>query len=144
MKTSYISQNFKDWFGEIPKPSKKFKYELKTLERSMNDEEILNELKPKPITLEEFAYALTVLDKLEWYIFYIKDNTLVLRAVFVYWFVDGWRVDAREVGFPDAWRGVSQVFSRNFDSQILRPSDTSLESAIEICKKEGYTVIKIM
>jgi len=46
-------------------------------------------------------------------IFYIKDGAVVLRAVYVDWDGDGWRVDAFSVENPFRWGGGSQVFSRN-------------------------------
>jgi hypothetical protein len=46
-------------------------------------------------------------------IFYIRDTSGVLRAVFVLWRVAGWCVGARSVENPDDWCAGNRVFSRN-------------------------------
>lgn len=46
-------------------------------------------------------------------IFYIRDVNNELRAVYVYWYGDGWRVDVYPVGHQYPWTRGSRVFSRN-------------------------------
>lgn len=46
-------------------------------------------------------------------IFYIRNTSGVLRAVYVYWGGDGWGVCALSVEFPGAWSAGRRVFSRN-------------------------------
>ena len=101
----------------------------KKLERSMNDKEILSELRPTEISLGEIFHLLTTnANKKEWMIFYCKDISGVLRAVHVFWDDDGWFVYAFSVEYPYDWYGGHRVFSRNsFDSynpdtQNLSPS----------------------
>jgi hypothetical protein len=56
-------------------------------------------------------------------IFYVKDESGVLRAVNVRWNDYGWSVDASSVEDPGRWRDGVQVFSRNF---VLVPSATAV------------------
>jgi len=46
-------------------------------------------------------------------IFYVKDTSGVLRAVYVYWYGGCWDVRARSVEDPHGWLVGSRVFSRN-------------------------------
>ena len=47
-----------------------------------------------------------------WFLCYIRDNTVVLRAVYIDWYDDGWSADA--VALDDGrWSGDGQVLSRN-------------------------------
>ena len=46
-------------------------------------------------------------------IFYIKDTSGVLRAVYVDWRDDGWNVNAYSVERPNDWNAGYRVFSRN-------------------------------
>jgi hypothetical protein len=46
-------------------------------------------------------------------IFYVRDVSLVLRAVHVCWFGHGWYVYAYSIDHPSAWYGNHQVFSRD-------------------------------
>lgn len=55
-------------------------------------------------------------------IFYIRDQTGVLRVVLVRWFVGGWLVFALSVGSPRRWYGGDRVFSRN---SVLGSSEPS-------------------
>ena len=150
-KITYIGDNFKEWFGDMPvKVSKKFKYEMRKLEKPMKDEEILKILKPQEISLGDLAYILKDFDKSEWCLFYIKDKAGTLRAVSAYWVADGgfWGVDANPVVGPGVWIAGVRVFSRKFlsnsDNQTLSPSDTlSLEKAIKVCKENGLVVYKL-
>ena len=150
---SYVGPPFKEWFGDMefneivqmePLISEK-------LPRSMNDSEILAELKPQEVTLSEAYYTVQAMDKDVWALFYIKDKDNVLRVVRVYWGGGGWGWGAGSVLDPREWFVGSRVFSRNFsdtmtsDIQTLNSSDSlTLKSAIELVKKKGYKVIKEM
>jgi hypothetical protein len=46
-------------------------------------------------------------------IFYIKDTSGVLRAVYVFWDVDGWLVNVNSVVPSREWLAGGRVFSRN-------------------------------
>ena len=46
-------------------------------------------------------------------IFYINNDSGVLRAVFVDWSSDGWYVFANSIKRQGGWRAGSRVFSRN-------------------------------
>ena len=114
----------------------------KKLLRGMNDEEILRELKPTEVSLGEvFNYLKNENDHSTWRLFYVKDDAGVLRAVNVYWHVDGWDVFADSVGFPDGWFDGFQVFSRNFETETLEPSEPL--TLCPHCNKEiGVKIIK--
>lgn len=148
---SYTGNNFDKWFGDIdfPEIDSMIPLESKKLPRSMNDQEILAELKPEPVLLSEVYKTLDAMDKSTLALFYVKDVSGVLRAVDVGWDVDGWLVDADGVARPDAWSDGNQVFSRNWNldtlkSVTLSSSDTlSLESAIKTCKENGLIVTKV-
>lgn len=141
MKISYLSGNFREWFGtEFPEP-KEIKLEFRILEKSMNDQKILDELKPEAITLNELAYVLEneLLDKDDVYICYIKDKNNNLRAVSVYWDGDGWLVDAFSVGYPFRWSAGCRVFSSNF--LTLKTLDT-LENKPELGLLERVRILE--
>jgi hypothetical protein len=152
LNASYLSSNFKECFGDMTFTSQETKPEFITLPKYMNDDEILKEYSPNHATLGELSYLLknNVLDKDGWYIFYVEDQTAVLRAVCVRWFGDGWSVGAGSVECPFGWGDGGQVFSRNSlkssdssASMTLSPSDSlTLEKAIEMVKKEGYKIYK--
>ncbi len=55
------------------------------------------------------------------YLFEVKGQWCVLRAVHVYWHDDGWGVGARSVGVSSGWFDGRQVFSRN--SSVLKSSE---------------------
>lgn len=116
---SYIGDNFKKWFGEPKiKPNTKELFSIK-LPHEMLDAEILTELKPTEITLNELVGQFEMMDKYEWYLAYIRNADGVLWAVPVHWYGDGWVVFAFRVGGGCRWFGVggSRVFSRkSFDT----------------------------
>lgn len=153
---SWVGSNFQEWFGETSFiPTKKAILKHHVLTRKMIDQEILSELKPEEVTLAHVVYAIEHSKKMlkNGYanIFYIKDQNGLLRTVDVRWRDDGWDVYADVVSYPGAWRDGDRVFSRNFgtldlnpsEPQSLSPSDTlTLESAIERVKAEGYVIYK--
>jgi hypothetical protein len=123
-KIVYIGDNFKEWFGEMKAEPKKCKLVYYQLEKDMNDQEILDQRKPEPVTLDEVAWMMGNSDKLltdgHASIFYLKDVCGVLRAVCVDWGGGGWGVGAGPVGGPDRWRAGRRVFSPSLvDSKTL-------------------------
>src|SRR3990167_3965796 len=105
----YIGSNFQEHFGYEEVKPKKCKLEFRVLEKSMNDKEILAELKPQEVTLNEFVYILEhdkdLLKNGYTNIFYIRDKNGTLWAVSACWGgVDrGWDVDAYSVASPFEW-----------------------------------------
>lgn len=143
--TSYQGQNFQNWFGSMEFVEKKSKLLSKKLSKLMTDEEIQKQFNPTELTLGEvFNYLKTEADKNDWMIFYCRDKDGVLRAVFVSWYDDGWDVLAYALD-DYGWGDGRQVFSRNsFDTLTPELLEPSLEQAIEICKKAGYQVSKLL
>lgn len=129
---SYVSDNFKEWFGDMVfiEHEKSTPLLAKTLERYMTDSEILRELKPEKVSLADMYETLKNMSHDTWAIFYIEDTSNVLRSVLVRWFGGGWGVDAYSVLGPDEWNAGGQVFSRNFFDTVSSdplspiPSDT--------------------
>ncbi|MGV8131601.1 MAG: hypothetical protein ACP5N7_05885 [Candidatus Pacearchaeota archaeon] len=150
----YIWDSFKEWFG-TPNVSPK-KSELKSfiLPKPMSYKEIFEEYSPNEISLDELAYLLKNDEELlkNGYpnIFYIKDNSDVLRAVHVRWSDGGWLVDALSVGDSLRWYDGNQMFSRNsalksLDSNPLSSSDTSfLETRIKNLEDKIDKLISII
>lgn len=115
----------------------------------MNDDEIFIELKPSEVSLEEIYNTIQTLDKEILAIFYVKDSSLVLRAVLVYWSGGGWFVRASEVSGPGAWGGGGQVFSRNFGNSESQTSDplllnTFVPEILELKVKVGEKIISFV
>lgn len=130
--TSYQNHYFTEWFGdmEFNDAQKSSRLFSKKLPRDMNDAEILAELKPTEVSLEEVYHALETADHSDWRLFYVKDKDEVLRAVFVRWYDDGWVVSALSVGDPRRWLGGPQVFSRNcFETVSLSPDPKTLKTS---------------
>lgn len=121
---SYLSRNFKDWFGDFDVKPVKCELKSVTLDEPMNDSEIIAKWNPEPVTLGEMTYTLKSLSHDVWAIFYIKDQNGVLRAVRVFWFDDGWDVYALSVERPLRWSDGGQVFSRNFSESPSPLPDT--------------------
>lgn len=163
---NYLSSNFKEWFEEMKfsLPEKFQPLTSKKLHRSMNDTEILAELKPEEITLADLYETLKIMDRDMYALFYIKDKNGVLRTVDVGWYGAGWDVYASEVSYPYRWGGGGQVFSRNWNSDTLTSDSVtlvhsdalilskngkdidieSLKNAMQTVKDAGYVVYKIM
>jgi hypothetical protein len=126
VKISYLGDNFKDWFlGKEEQLFEGSTLKYGKLSRSSVDGPILKELGGEAeaeTTLTEL-YALmeaqkngeqgTLLTNGYANIFYIRDVTGTLRAVYAYWGGGGWRVNAGAVARPRAWFGGPQVFSRD-------------------------------
>jgi hypothetical protein len=143
-KFTYQSLNFQEWFGGIEFKKDTKKIFSTVLKEDMNDEKILKELKPTPVSLGQIFNEVEKLDKDEWNIFYCNDVSGVLRAVRVDWNDDGWIVIAYPVGLPGAWVAGLRVFSASpFSPQNSPPDPLSLEEAIKICQDNGLTVSKV-
>ena len=114
LKISYVGNNFKEGFYPLKfDPKNKVKKLIsQKLPRAMNDIEILAELKPTEVSIEEIVATLKTLDHSVWALFYCKDKNSVLHAVDAYWNGVGWDVDAGAVTSPDTWRAGYLVFSR--------------------------------
>jgi len=146
---SWIGSNFKEWFGDMDFKKKKTEPLIsQKLPRNMNDSEILAELKPTEVTLDEVYSTLQTMDKSWWAIFYVKDVSGVLRTVNANWCGGGWGVGADGVANPGRWGDSSQVFSRNpFGTQslILSSSDTlSLESRVKSLEEQMESLRKFL
>lgn len=143
---SFIGDNFKEWFAgmemkDVENPEELFSTPLT---RNMNDKEILKGMKPEEVSLGGVIYSINnLLNKNDWYLFYVKDNAGMLRAVSVYWSDGGWYVYAYSVECPSRWHGGRQVFSRNSLKPLSPSPSDSLTLAIDTCKKAGLTVTKI-
>lgn len=53
-----------------------------------------------------------LLDDRDFNIFHIRDESAILRAVGVRWFLDGWLIDAFPIENPHVWRAACRVFYR--------------------------------
>ncbi len=123
-KISWIGSNFQEWFlGKTEEPLAETTLRYAKFVRQSLDGPILAELGDKAETMLAQVYAFMarqpngeegVLLTNGWgNIFYVRDVNGELRAVSVYWYGDGWGVDASSVTYPDGWSGEHRVFSRN-------------------------------
>lgn len=110
---SYLGSDFQEWFGDMDFEKVEANLKSKKLPRYMTVKEILEELKPDTLTLDEIYAHLKIADKNDWMIFYCKDKYGVLRTVHARWHGDGWRVDASSVLISYGWDGGYLVFFRN-------------------------------
>lgn len=126
VKISYLGTSFKEWFWE--KTEESFAGSTvygRRLDKGSVDGPILNELggsEKAETTLAEI-YAMmkrqangrggAPLNNGWANIFYVRDITGTLRAVFVRWLGVGWSVDAHSVESPNEWFAGCRVFSRN-------------------------------
>lgn len=120
--------------------------QTKTLERSMNDREILAELKPQAVTLGDVLVFLSKANKSDWYIFYVNDTKGTLWAVSARWFsgYGGWFVEAYSVGGPGGWSGGYRVVSREFTQTLKTPQTLSTSDALNLISEieERLTMLK--
>jgi len=139
VKISYLGDNLKSWFlsgkGKTEDPITEQTLRYGKLRKSSVDAPIIAELggneKAETTLTEVFSLMEkqpngeegALLNNGWWNILYVKDQNGVLRAVLVYWLVDGWNVYARSVGDPYGWYDGYQVFSRN---SVLESSETSV------------------
>lgn len=124
VKIGWLGDNFKEWFlKKIEEPILEMTLCYAKLICSELDGPIMAELGEKRETTLAQIYALMerqpngekgiLLTNGCANIFYIRDTKGVLRAVFVFWSGDGWRVGADSVSYPCRWDGGGLVFSRN-------------------------------
>lgn len=129
VKISYLGDNFRDRFlDKIEEPAAEATLRYAMLRRSSWDAPILAELKDTAeTTLSQMFWLMerqsngergTLLNNGRANIFYILDAAGVLRAVFTFWYGDGWGAYARAVGSPRAWGDGYRVFSRNFSVAV--------------------------
>lgn len=129
VRISYLGDNFKEWFlGKNEESIQEIVLRYAKLRQYSVDSPIIAELGGEAkaeTTLTEVRALMAKQAKGEdgalltngWAnIFYIRDITNSLRAVFVFWYYDGWRIGADSVGRPDRWDDGRQVFSRNSES----------------------------
>ena len=129
VKISAVWDNFTTWFlsgsGKIEDPMNVQTLRYHKLRKTSVDGPIIAELGGEAkaeTTLSEMFFLMekqkngesgVLLNNGYANIFYIRDQTGVLRAVGVRWSGDGWSVLAISVEGPGEWRGGSQVFSRD-------------------------------
>ncbi len=126
VKISYLGDNFKSWFmGKTEEPFPGSTIYGRKHNKGSVDGPILSELggqEKAEITLSEIFAMMErqangegseLLNNGYANIFYVRDITGTLRAVFVRWLGGGWGVGARPVGYPRGWGAGHQVFSRN-------------------------------
>ena len=125
-RISYLGDKFKAWFlDKIEEPFAGSTLRSFKLRESSLDGPIIAELGGEvraETTLAE-VYALIERQKSGesgilltngWAnIFYVRDSTGVLRAVFVDWYGAGWHVRASAVSDPRRWDDGRRVFSRS-------------------------------
>jgi len=125
VKISYLSENFEKWFlgkNEVPVAEAVLRYH-KLLKNSV-DAPIISELGGESEVERSLSQMFSLMERqtsgenillTNGYanIFYIKDITGVLRAVFCGWDGVGWIVDASSVAGPGGWNADDRVFSRS-------------------------------
>ena len=136
VKIRYLGSNFIEWFGEkIEEPIDGQVLDCHKLLKKSIDKPIIAELggeEKSETTLAEIYDLIAqqadgrdgiLLNNGKANIFYARDINGVLRAVHVYWSVDGWFVYAYSVELPLAWYDGRQVFSRNLVLKIFETSN---------------------
>jgi hypothetical protein len=127
VKISHLDHNFKAWFmGKTEKVFSGSTVYGRQLEKYAVDSPILVELGGEEVaetSLTELYVAMAaqpngesgaLLNNGRANIFYIRDVSGTLRAVYVLWFDGGWYIPARSVQFPFDWHGGLRIFSHNF------------------------------
>jgi hypothetical protein len=138
VKISAVWDNFTSWFlsgdGKTEDPESEQTLRYHKLRKSSVDGPIITELggeEKSETTLTEMFSLMekqkngedgVLLNNGYANIFYVRDLTGVLRAVYVYWVGDGWYVDADSVENLYRWDGGNQVFSRNSVLESSEPS----------------------
>jgi len=126
IKFLYIGDNFKSWFYGKTEEAKDVAVSSPhhDLSKVSLDCEILNDLggEAKAEVTMAGVYKLVncqpngepgvLLTNGYTNIFYVRDVSGVLRAVYVHRYGDGWDVHANSVEDPDRWSAGSRVFSR--------------------------------
>lgn len=136
---SYISDIFKEHFHGIEFKREDMKLYSKTLNRQMNDEEIIKEWNPEPVTLGDILYFLETASHTESYVFHVKNKDGVLWAVLCRWGGDGWYFLAFPLYRPHSWFDGYQFLSRSFNGDKIIDA---LALAIARVKEAGYVIYK--
>ncbi|MDR3582389.1 MAG: hypothetical protein P4L67_03915 [Candidatus Pacebacteria bacterium] len=126
VKISGLGNNFTDWFlGKTEETPSSSVLRYADLGRPSLDAPIIEALGGEgkaEITLTEVFTLMAVqpngekgalLTSGRANVFYVRDIDGALRAVYVDWLGDGWRVFAFAVADPDTWSAGFRVFSRN-------------------------------
>lgn len=126
VKISYLGNNFKEKFlNKIEEEVSQSILRYQDLKNSSRDILIINEIGGETVaetTLSKMFALMEMQSESESgalltngyvNIFYIRDVTGVLWAVYCYWLGDGWFVVARSVEYPNGWSDGLRVFSRN-------------------------------
>jgi hypothetical protein len=130
---SYLGDNFKSWFlegdGKTEEQMGEQTLHYGKLRKFSVDRPIITELGGEEKAETTLTVMFSLMEKQKKgeagvllnngyaNIFYIRDQSGVLRTVYVRWYDVGWRVNAYEVSHPSAWDDGGQVFSR-------KPSET--------------------
>ncbi len=127
VKISHLGKNFQKWFiKKIEKPAPKAVISYANLLKPLVDSQIISVLggEEKSETMLAQIYAL-----MKWQrngengilltnscanIFYVRDISGELRAVFIRCLGLGWNMHARSIDYPIAWLAGRHVFFRNF------------------------------
>jgi hypothetical protein len=125
---SYFGDNFRRWFlegdGKTEDPISEQTLRYAKLRKASVDGSIIEELGGEDKALTTLSEMFSLMEKqrngkagallTDGYanIFYIRDQSGVLRTVNVRWRGGGWGVRAREVSIPVAWNADYYVFSR--------------------------------
>lgn len=125
---SWIGSNFKEHLYDLtftmPEDTD---FQIKKLDKPMNDKEIQAELGPEPITLGDWlAFFKEKATRDGWYLAYVKDAHGVLWALYGRWSDGGWSFEASALDGPHGWDSGNQVFSRRFGAEKLGPQDKAL------------------
>lgn len=114
----FVWSGFKDHFSGMNFESTKPILQHKTLDKAMNDKEILDQFRPEESSLGDFLFALnnevSMLKNGYANIFYIRDDKGILWAVRVLWYGGGWNVYASSIESSSGWGAGYQVFGRGF------------------------------
>jgi hypothetical protein len=126
---AWTSSDFQAWFFPMKfnKKAKLAKIISQKLPRVMTSQEILAELKPSEISIEELYATLKTLDHSVLLLAYCKDKDAIPRLVSAYWCGDnaGWSVYAYDASNSSQWDDSRQLFSRDSRStKTLGSSDT--------------------
>ena len=146
VKFSWIDPDFIKWFGEMhvnfdKHTNRTLNYSPLTsqkLPRFMTSREILDELKPTEVSLGDIYETLKALDHSVLALFFVKDDSEVLRSVSARWSDDyvGWNVYANDASRSYQWGVVRQLFSRNSHDPVkLGSSDTMTSDPLTVEKR---------